>query len=317
MRVARVVAPITVACILVGWFAAPRAAVETAPTGVKAILELGQQFFYAGDPLFMRVSIGNEGDTQVANPVKTPLFRAFEIRPTGGDSIEQKGRPGVEEPSRPDKLSPKGFYGAVVDLSLLYPELKKPGQYEIRWSADGVSSETIVVRIIPKYDPAKEYLANVDTDEGTFVVDFFRATAPVAVKAFVDMANSGIYDGLVFHEIRRDWLVASGDPAGDGSGAAPFMYPAELSQVPVVTGTVVVRPVGASPPANGSQFMIVLRPEPSWKGQLTVLGQVVQGLEVVQKISKLPSSEQASRPFYRPLKDVHIRKITIVEKTVP
>jgi cyclophilin family peptidyl-prolyl cis-trans isomerase len=168
--------------------------------------------------------------------------------------------------------------------------------------------------MIPRYDPKKEYRASVETDEGTFVVDFFRMTAPSTVRAFVDMAHTGFFDGMVFYEVRPDGLVATGDRAGDGTGSPPFTYPAELSSVPVETGTVVMRPVRSSPPANGSQFMIVLRPEPDWKGQFTVLGQVVEGLDTVQKISKLPSSEQASRPFFKPLKDVHIRKISIVEK---
>lgn len=295
-------------------FAPARSAADSAPSGVKAVLELSQHFFNAGDPFFIRISIGNEGDGAVSNPVKTPLFKGFDVRASGGAALASKGKPDVDEPARPDKLSSKAFYGQVVDLSLIYPELKNPGQYEIRWSADGVSSETVLVRMIPKYDPAKEYRANVETDEGKFVLDFFSKTAPVAVKAFIDMANSGVYDGLVFHEVRPDWIVVTGDPNGDGGGAPPFVYPQELSPLPVVTGTVVLKPVGAAPPANGSQFMILLRPEPTWKGQITVLGQIVEGLDVVQKISRLPSSQMASRPYFRPLKDVHVRKIAIVER---
>jgi cyclophilin family peptidyl-prolyl cis-trans isomerase len=291
------------------------AAPDPAPAGVKAVLELSQHFYNAGDPFFIRISIGNEGEKALSNPIKTPLFRGFEVRATGGAALAAKGKADVEEPTRPDKLAPKAFYGQIVDLGLIYPDLKKPGEYEVRWSADGVSSETIVVRMIPKYDPMKEYRASVETDEGKFVLDFFPKTAPVAVKAFVDMANSGVYDGLIFHEVRPDWVVVTGDPTGDGGGAPPFVYPQELSPVPVVTGTVVLKPVGAAPPANGSQFMILLRPEPSWKAQITVLGQVIEGLEVVQKISRLPSSQMASRPYFRPLKEVHVRKISIVERT--
>jgi peptidyl-prolyl cis-trans isomerase B (cyclophilin B) len=282
---------------------------------VKAVLELNQQFYYAGDPFFLRVSIGNDGDKVVSNPVKTSLYKGFEVR-SGGSVMAPKGKPEAAEPARPDKLSPKAFYGQIVDLTSIYPDLKNPGRYEIKWAADGVEAAPILVRMIPKYDPTKEYQATIETDEGNLVLEFFSRTAPIAVKAFVDMANSGVYDGLVFYEVRPDTMVSTGDTVGDGSGSPPFLYPQELGSVPVVTGTVVLKPVGVAPPANGSQIMIVLRAEPSWKAQVTVLGQVVKGLDVVQKISRMPSSQMSSRPYYKPLKDVHIRKITVAEKPV-
>lgn len=293
---------------------APLADDKPAAAGVRAVLELSQQFYYAGDPFRVRIVIGNDGETELANPVKAALFRGLQVRRSGGVAVEAKGKPDVPEPARPDKLAPKAFYGSIVDIAQIFPDLRTPGQYEIQWSADGISSPSVVVRIIPKYDPTKEYRARVETDQGSFTIEFFREKAPIATKAFVDMANTGFYDGLTIHEIRPDWLVAGGDPAGDGSGAPPFRYPAELSSTPVVAGTVLLRPVGVAPPANGCQFIIMLRPEPSFSGQLTVLGQVSEGLDTVQKISKLPSSQQSARPFYKPLKEIRIVKITVTEK---
>jgi cyclophilin family peptidyl-prolyl cis-trans isomerase len=60
--------------------------------------------------------------------------------------------------------------------------------------------------------------------------------------------------------------------------------------------------------------VITLRPEPGWIGQFTVLGQVVDGLDVVRKISNVATSE---KPKYRPLKDVHTIRVTIQEKPAP
>jgi hypothetical protein len=77
---------IPLAWVLTWSFTPHCAAEEAAPVNVKAVLELSQQFFYAGDPLLMRVSIGNDGDKTVANPVKTPLFQGFEVRAAGGGS---------------------------------------------------------------------------------------------------------------------------------------------------------------------------------------------------------------------------------------
>ncbi len=286
----------------------------TSPQGaVKAVLELNQQFYYAGDPFRVRISITNDGDQEVANPIRSALLKAFDVRSAGGAALKAEGKADAKEPSRPEKIAAKTFYGATVDLAQLFPDLRKPGTYEVRWSADGVSSDTLVVKMIPKYDPAKQYVARVDTDEGAFVIDFEK-TAPLATKAFIDMANAGFYDGLKFHKVRPDWFIEGGDPKGDGSGAPPFRYPMDPTSKPVLKGTVLMKPVSPSPPTNGCQFVIALRPEPGWMGQATVLGQVVEGVEVVQKISRVPSTEQNAVPFFKPLKDIQIRKITVSEK---
>lgn len=309
------------AMILVGLLAATAALhaaepSEAKPNPVRAVLELSRQFYYAGQPLEVRLSIGSDADQPLANPVRGPLLKSFVVS-QDGTPLKRSTTVSAKEPVRPDKLAPRTFYGTIADLTELFPNLRKPGRYEVRWAADGIESQTIVVTLIPPYDSAKDYVARVETDEGSFVIDFFKKTAPIATKAFIDMAQSGFYDGLLFHEVRPDWFVAGGDPQGDGSGSPPFRYPADPPVVPVVAGTVVMKPVSPTPPSNGSQFMVTLRPEPSWAGQVTVLGQVVDGLEVVRRISRLPSSQQSERPYFKPLKDIRIKKVTVTEKTAP
>jgi cyclophilin family peptidyl-prolyl cis-trans isomerase len=294
--------------LFVALFAA--VALAAAPAGqVTAVLELDQDFYYVGDPFLVRLSIGNNGTGEVTNPVKGALFDGFEIT-SGGKRLEPSGKPSAAEPVRPPKLGAKAFYGSVVDLTEIYPQLKSAGAYRLRWSADGVSSDAIELKIIPKFDPAKDYEARIDTEEGSFVIELNKSRAPVAVKAFVDLANAGFYDGLLFHDVRPDQAIAGGDPTGTGGGQAPFRYPAELSGAPVLAGTVILKPASLAPPSNSSQFVISLRPEPRWTGQFTVLGQVVQGLEIVKKISNVPSD----RPTFRPTKEVHTLKVQIVEK---
>ncbi len=295
-------------------FPAPAQSPQKPAGGVKAALELSQQFYYAGDPFFVRVVIGNDGDKDVKNPVTSPLFQGLRVKRAGGADLEAKGKPDVAEPGRPETLTSKAFYGAVVDVAKIYPDLQVPGAYEIRYAADGLESDTIVVHIIPKYDPQKDYRARVETDQGAFTLEFFRDRSPIAVKAFIDMANAGFYDGLTINEIRPDWLVAAGDPFVDNSGRVPFRFPQELSSTPVVAGTVILRPVAAAPPSNSSPFVVMLRPEPSYTGQVTVLGQVVEGLETLQRISRLPSSQTATKPFYKPLKEIRISKVSVSEK---
>jgi len=295
------------ACALAGAVAAPPRAESPGPEGVKVVLELSQRFYYAGDPLPIRVSVGNDGAKKVANPVKTSLFRGFEVRAGDGKVIEPSGDPGVAEPARPDKLAPSSFYGAIVDLTRVYPELLEVGRYEVLWIADGLESDTIVVKMIPRYDPSKDYVARVSTTEGAIVIELLKGSAPLAVKNFVDLAHADFYDDRTFNEVRPDAYVVGGASAG-------YSYPAELSPLPVVAGTVLMKPMSASPPANGAEFIIALRPEPGWTGQLTVVGQVVEGLDVARKISQLPSTGRGASPAFEPLKTVLIRDVTITEK---
>ena len=296
----------------------PGAGAADAKTGaqaaVSAVLELGQQFYYVGDPLLVRLTIGNDGSAEVQNPVKHPVLESFRVSGADGKQLDAQGKAEAQEPARPAKLSPKAFYGAVVDLTQLFPQIKTVGSFKIRWSADGVSSDEITVRMIPKFDPSKDYVARVETEEGVFFINLLKRTSPIAVKAFVDLVNAGFYDGLLVHEVRSDQMIGAGDPTGSGGGQAPLRYPAETSSVPVVAGTVVMKPAGLAPPANSSQFVVALRPEPNWTGQFTVFGQVVEGLDIVRRIANLPNT---ARPAYKPLKDVHTLRVTIQERGAP
>jgi peptidyl-prolyl cis-trans isomerase A (cyclophilin A) len=288
--------------------------VNAASLSVKAVMELKQQFYYVGEPMPVRIAISNTGASDVSNPVKSPLFASFHVADAQGKRLDPQAKAQVREPSRPTKLTPTEFYGATVELSQMYPQLKSRGRYSIHWSADGVSSDEIVVTVIPKFDPSKDYTARVETELGDFVIELLKRNAPIAVKTFVDLANAGFYDGLVLHEAREDQVVGGGDPTGTGGGQAPILYPAELKAIPIVAGSVLMKPAGLAPPANSSQFVIALQPEPGWIGQFTVMGQVVDGLEIVRKISNVPTT---GRPKYRPLKDIHTRQVTIQEKPAP
>jgi cyclophilin family peptidyl-prolyl cis-trans isomerase len=280
---------------------------------VKVHLELSRQFYYEQDALDVRVSVHNRGRTKLDNPVKTALVEGFHVR-RDDEAIKRTGKTKSGEPSRPAALAPDGFYGAVINLVELYPEIARPGTYEINWSADGVSSNLIVVTILPRFDLTKEYRGTIETDHGAIVLDLYSSQAPIAVKSFIDLANAGYYNGLPFSEVRSDNFILGGDPRFADPPRQPFEFPAEQSTVPLVAGTVFLRPARAAPPANGSTFMITLRPQPAWSGQVTVLGQVIDGLDIVQKISRFPSSMRNSQPNFKPLSDVLIKKVTIQEK---
>ena len=282
-----------------------------APSDVTVNLELSQQFYYAGDPLPVRISVGNNGSDSLSNPVKIDLSRGFKILKDGKPLERADGK--VAEPTRPSKLAPLTFYGAVVDLASLYPGLGQVGSYSISWEGNGVRSQELLIKMLPKYDPAKRYEAEVQTSMGNYTITFAADISPIAVKAFVDMANADFYDALPIHEVRPKLSVAAGDAQYAPTPRRPFLFPAEKSSRPVLAGTVILKPAQPSPPANSSQFVVMLRPEPALLGQVTVLGQVTKGLDVVKRISEVASSAQTSRPAFKPLKDVTIRDIVLRE----
>lgn len=307
---------------MVAALAALAASADEAPTGgesrkgadVKAVIELSQQFIYAGDPFPARISVGNDGEKTASNPMKSGILKGLRVKRVDGEALDATGTARAQEPARPDELAPGTFYGMIVDLAELFPEIRVPGTYVISWSAAGLEANAIVARVIPRYDPSKQYRATVRTSEGEFEIDFFEDSSPVAVKAFIDLANSGFYEGTFFSQVKADLFVVGGDPVGDGSGQAPIRFPAELPAIPTVRGTVLMRPVSAAPPANSSQFIILLQAEPSWTGQATVLGQVSSGIETVEKISRLPTTERTTQPYFKPLKDLTIDGIEVKEK---
>lgn len=290
-----------------------------AAEGSTVIVDLGlaQEFYYENDPMAVQISVRNVGSEKTVNPIRSPLLSGFRVRKVGGEKIEATGKPTAEEPARPDQLTPGGFYGTVIDLTQLFPELRKGGAYEVYWSGHGIHSSMLVVSIIPRFDPTKSYTAEIQTSLGTIVVGFLGEKAPIAVKSFVDMARVGFYGGMQFHEAYPDSHIIGGDPVFSEQPRRSITFPAELPTIPLVAGTMVFKPVSAAPPANGSTFMILLKPQPTWTGQVTVFGQVIKGLDVVRKISQVKTSGRTSRPYFKPLEPVMIEQITISEADRP
>jgi cyclophilin family peptidyl-prolyl cis-trans isomerase len=288
----------------------------TAEDQAKAVLELRGSFLYADSPIMVRLSVGNEGEGVIPNPVKAPVLKGFFAKDHEGKRIKASGKTTAKEPTRPAQLSPMAFYGTIVDLAEMFPQLSKPGRFSVGWESGGIASQVYNITVIPRYDPSRIYQATIATSLGDIVIDFFPGDAPIAVKAFIDMANSGFYDGLHISEAHRNDFIVAGDPGfGENGDRRPVTFPAELTKLPMVAGTVILKPVMASPPGNGSTFMILLGPKPTLRGQATAFGQVIEGLEVARKISQRPVGGVGSDAKFKPVKDIQILRVTVSERT--
>jgi peptidyl-prolyl cis-trans isomerase B (cyclophilin B) len=137
--------------------------------------------------------------------------------------------------------------------------------------------------------------AVVETAQGTFVIRLLPQLAPRHVQHFVKTARAGGYDGTTFHRIIPRGIIQGGDPLSKdptktalyGTGGLGLLK-AEFSDRPMTRGSVaaVLRP--SSKDSAGSQFFVCLTDQPALTGKFTIFGEVVDGMEVVDKIGETP-----------------------------
>jgi peptidyl-prolyl cis-trans isomerase B (cyclophilin B) len=126
--------------------------------------------------------------------------------------------------------------------------------------------------------------ATFHTSEGTVEIELFPEDAPQAVGNFTRLAGEGFYDGLVFHRVIPDFMIQGGCPRGDGTGGPGYLFEDEPNEHRIVRGALAM--ANAGPNTNGSQFFIVTADECSWlDGKHTVFGRVVEGQDIVDRIS--------------------------------
>jgi len=149
--------------------------------------------------------------------------------------------------------------------------------------------------------------AVIETNQGAIKFKFFPEQAPNHCRNFIKLAQSGFYNGLIFHRVIKGFMIQGGDPQGTGSGGPGWNVNAEFSDLPHLKGTVSMARA-QDPNSAGSQFFICLEAQPRLNGQYTVFGQVTSGQEVVDKIGATPTG-----PGDRPLEPQVMKKVSIEE----
>ncbi|PRP92537.1 Peptidyl-prolyl cis-trans isomerase B [Enhygromyxa salina] len=119
----------------------------------------------------------------------------------------------------------------------------------------------------------------VTTTVGSFTIEFAGVAAPINQANLVELAREGFYDGLGFHRVVPGFVVQGGDPRGDGYGGPGYVVPCEWSNLHYERGTVGIATAGKD--TGGSQFFVTQTPQPHLDARYTVVGQISEGLEVV------------------------------------
>jgi cyclophilin family peptidyl-prolyl cis-trans isomerase len=288
---------------------------DGAPSGLQAILEVHATHFSIGEPVEVRFSIWNPTDEAVRSLPSAPLTKHFKLYDADGEKVPPSSSAEVDAP-RPGSLPPGGHYGIAFDLRDLYPRLQLGGTFRLVWGSGAIESNQLALKIVPVYDPQRQYRATLETTMGNVVLEFFRDKAPIAVKNFIDLAQSGFYDNTRFFFVDPGRMIAGGDRSGDGTGTPGYTIPMERNDLEMLAGTVAMKKMG-TPPRNGSQFFILASPRPELKGRFTIFAQVVDGLDVVRLVSEVPNTGRRGSPANRPLNDVLIRKVVVGERPAP
>jgi len=137
----------------------------------------------------------------------------------------------------------------------------------------------------PKLDP--ENTIYMDLKYGRVVIEMFPDIAPKTVQRIKTLSQQGFYDGTPFHRVIEGFMAQGGDPTGTGTGGSPLPnLPAEFTtKRHFLRGTCGMART-SDPDSANSQFFIMFAPAPSLDGQYTIWGQVVQGMEFVDKIKR-------------------------------
>ncbi|MGE5672540.1 MAG: peptidylprolyl isomerase [Mycobacterium leprae] len=167
-------------------------------------------------------------------------------------------------------------------------------------------------------DQNKQYFATLKTSLGDIRIQLFVKDAPVTVNNFVFLANEHFYDGVKFHRIIKTFMIQTGDPKGNGTGGPGYRFKDELPPKRSYDPGIVAM-ANSGPNTNGSQFFICtgadckasLDPNPNY----TQFGQVVAGMDVVQKIAGVPVKAGGSDPVpSTPVQPPIIESVTIETK---
>ncbi len=152
----------------------------------------------------------------------------------------------------------------------------------------------------------KNRIAVFETNMGSFEIELFEDKAPITTKNFIDLAEKGFYDGLIFHRVIDGFMIQGGDPNGTGTGGPGYTIPDEFHKDLKHDSEGILSMANAGPNTGGSQFFITLAETPWLNNHHSVFGKVVKGMDVVKKIGKVDTDFQD-----KPLKKVVMEKVTI------
>ncbi len=155
-----------------------------------------------------------------------------------------------------------------------------------------------------------EKIALFNTNMGSFKIELFYDKAPITYGNFKKLVDQGFYNGLIFHRVIPNFMIQTGCPHGTGYGGPGYTISDEFnSKLKHDCKGIVSMANTGRPNTGGSQFFITVAPTPWLDNRHTIFGKVIEGIDIIENISKVQRDRND-----KPLKDVKINKVTILEK---
>jgi len=149
-------------------------------------------------------------------------------------------------------------------------------------------------------------VAVMETSMGIMELELFEDKAPVTTKNFIDLANKGFFNGVIFHRVIAGFMIQGGDPTGTGRGGPGYKIKDEFHPDLKHNAKGILSMANAGPNTGGSQFFILLAPQPHLDGLHAVFGKLIKGETVLDAIGSVQTDQ-----YDRPLQNVTIIKVTI------
>lgn len=150
-------------------------------------------------------------------------------------------------------------------------------------------------------------IADFNTNMGNFKIELFKDKAPITFGNFKKLVDEGFYNGCVFHRVIPNFMIQTGCPHGTGYGGPGYTIRDEFHpDLKHDTKGIVSMANSGRPHTGGSQFFITVAPTPWLDKHHSIFGKVIEGMDIVEKISKVETDRSD-----KPLKKVIINSVTI------
>ena len=157
-----------------------------------------------------------------------------------------------------------------------------------------------------------DYLAVIETNRGTFVVDLYEDQTPVTVNNFVFLALNRYFDGVPFHRVIEGFMAQTGDPTGTGTGGPGYQFQDEIVSSLTFTKAGLVAMANAGPGTNGSQFFITFDATAWLNGNHTIFGHLLEGEDLLPSIRRVdPQSPSAVVYLDSPLSELTAQGVSL------
>ena len=169
------------------------------------------------------------------------------------------------------------------------------------------ATKTVAENQMPAFSkaPIADEYAVFKTNMGDFKIRLYGSKAPITVKNFEYLVKKGFYNDLKFHRDIDGFMIQGGDPKGNGTGGPGYEIPDESNDLHFNKAGMLAM-ANRGPNTGGSQFFITLGPTNWLDNKHTIFGEVVQGMDVVQKIGAVKTNRQD-----QPVKPVVIESIIL------